>query len=215
MTLSAKSKSDIMHSLKKIAEKQFDQETLQSLLITIREYAPKGRLTREIGDFIAHPIRDKGIILEHLSKFSIKSSPPKDGKQVISISVAMPLHGKCLIEDLRKVVVDLGMDTKPIDDNHDDLLICYFGILHLTRLQIGKRDSRTLKISRRFYPLADGTQRLCIVSVGVAPRMINHLFYTDIKAKEVFGDLDSDDLDCETMLRVVRDGQSLKIILAS
>src|SRR5665213_1447827 len=164
MTLSAKSKSDIIHCLKKIAEKQFDQETLNSLLIPIREYAPKGRLTREIGDFIAHPIRDKGIILEHLSKSTIQSFP-QDGKQVIRIGIPMPHHGNCLIEDLRKVVVDLGIDPKPIDDNRDDLLICYFGILHLTRLQISKRDSRTLKISRRFYPLADGTQRLCIVGI--------------------------------------------------
>lgn len=46
-----------------IANKRFDQDTVKLLLVDIRELARRGSIIRGIGDFLAHPMRDKGISL--------------------------------------------------------------------------------------------------------------------------------------------------------
>ena len=63
--------------VKRINRDEFDQELIASLLIAIREKLPTGSLSREISDFIAHPLlKDRGQLwasVERVNKSLIKA----------------------------------------------------------------------------------------------------------------------------------------------
>ncbi len=63
MRLKELQRHQILRQLRSIAHNRFDQDTLRLLLIDIRELAQPGSLIRAIGDFLAHPLREEGIVL--------------------------------------------------------------------------------------------------------------------------------------------------------
>ena len=50
-----------------INDRTFDQDTIKLLLIELREYLPASSKFKEIAHFVAHPKRDRGIILDKVS----------------------------------------------------------------------------------------------------------------------------------------------------
>jgi hypothetical protein len=208
-TIAPKSKADAEHCLEQIANKTFDQETLKCLLMAIRECAPERTFAREMGHFVAHPVRTKGLVFDHLGIYNA-TTYRIPGKTVIRMALPAPMHGSRLIADLVKVVSDIGIDAKPIHDNGDGLLLCYFGLLHLATISFDKLNFQTLKMSNRHYGDV-GRFYLSIISVTLPADSILHLFYSDIEAKPFFGDTILEDFDVKTMLRVVRESGALKI----
>ncbi|AUC77130.1 hypothetical protein [Olleya sp. Bg11-27] len=59
--MSIKIKQSLTESLIKIERKEFDEETIRTLLIVSREYLKYDGLVKELAHFIAHPKRDRGI----------------------------------------------------------------------------------------------------------------------------------------------------------
>jgi len=59
--MSIKIKQALTESLTKIENKEFDEDTLRTLLITSREYLKYDGLVKELAHFIAHPKRNRGI----------------------------------------------------------------------------------------------------------------------------------------------------------
>jgi hypothetical protein len=59
--MSIKIKQALTESLIKIEQKEFDEETIRTLLIVAREYLKYDGLVKELAHFIAHPKRNKGI----------------------------------------------------------------------------------------------------------------------------------------------------------
>jgi len=59
--MSIKIKQALTESLIKIEKKEFDEETIRTLLIVSREYLRYDGLVKELAHFIAHPKRNKGI----------------------------------------------------------------------------------------------------------------------------------------------------------
>src|SRR5690606_1631479 len=59
--MSIKIKQALTESLIKIEKKDFDEETIRTLLIVSREYLNYDGLVKELAHFIAHPKRNKGI----------------------------------------------------------------------------------------------------------------------------------------------------------
>src|ERR1700733_7095223 len=114
--LSRKLQSKAADCLRKISDKSFDQETLESLLIAIREASPKSSSTREMADFVAHADRDRGLVFEHLATFKIAGIQTKEGRRVC-IYPSNSIDGYILIDDLASTVRALGLDGKAIDDN--------------------------------------------------------------------------------------------------
>lgn len=61
MNQSIKLRNSIVQSLDKIKADTFDESTIKTLLIDIREYIKDKTILRELADFIAHPRRDRGL----------------------------------------------------------------------------------------------------------------------------------------------------------
>jgi hypothetical protein len=59
--MSIKIKQAITECLERIATKEFDEETIRTLLIVSREYLHFDGLIKELAHFIAHPKRNKGL----------------------------------------------------------------------------------------------------------------------------------------------------------
>ncbi len=59
--MSIKIKQALTESLIKIEKREFDEETIRTLLIVSREYLRYNGLVKELAHFIAHPKRNKGI----------------------------------------------------------------------------------------------------------------------------------------------------------
>jgi hypothetical protein len=59
--MSIKIKQALTECLNKIESKEFDEETIRTLLIVSREYLQYDGLIKELAHFIAHPKRNKGI----------------------------------------------------------------------------------------------------------------------------------------------------------
>ena len=70
-----KTEADTRHFLSRIAAREFDQETLASLLIAIRFYIPKKGLSREIADYVAHCVKGYGMIIARYDGLSIEVNP--------------------------------------------------------------------------------------------------------------------------------------------
>jgi len=64
MKIPDKIKRSIQNRLSAIKSGEFSQDTIKLLLIEIREYLPQHSALKEIAHFIAHPERDRGLILE-------------------------------------------------------------------------------------------------------------------------------------------------------
>ncbi|MEJ0057608.1 MAG: hypothetical protein WDN75_19365 [Bacteroidota bacterium] len=58
---SIKLKNSIIESFERIKSNTFDESTIKTLLIDIREFIRDQAILRELADFVAHPKRDKGI----------------------------------------------------------------------------------------------------------------------------------------------------------
>src|SRR5690606_24134324 len=59
--MSIKIRQALTESLIKIEKKEFDEETIRTLLIVSREYLKYDGLIKELAHFIAHPKRNRGI----------------------------------------------------------------------------------------------------------------------------------------------------------
>lgn len=133
METDAKTKAVVRFFLTRLQDNQLNQELLIVFLISIRELADQGSLTREIGDFIAHPIRDRGLALAHLSKLHIQTN----GQLITNISVPGPLNADDLVGDLAALIEKLGFESSSLKDKAHEIVICYFGILHGSNLKVG------------------------------------------------------------------------------
>lgn len=61
MEFSIKTKLSIIRNLNSILNKEFAESNIKELLIDLRELIPELQILREVADFIAHPIRDRGL----------------------------------------------------------------------------------------------------------------------------------------------------------
>lgn len=67
MNIQSKVTQLIKNRLTEIDKGNFSQDTVKLLLIELREYVPKKSAIRDISDFVAHPERDRGIILDSVN----------------------------------------------------------------------------------------------------------------------------------------------------
>ncbi len=59
--------NNISRVLDLIASNAHDCDTIKSLIIDLRPCCPNGSIIRELGDFIAHPERDRGILHKNIA----------------------------------------------------------------------------------------------------------------------------------------------------
>ncbi|HUD47054.1 MAG TPA: hypothetical protein VMR33_09500 [Candidatus Baltobacteraceae bacterium] len=209
-----KVKSDATHCLKKIADKTFDQETVKSLLMAVRENAPEKSLTREMANYVAHPNRQRGLLLNNASKLDVKMLAAQPGRVRFKVSTSIGTDADRLVKDLASVVSGLGLDDKPVHENIYDLILCYFGILHLAIASTDNIKFYVFKLSDKHCRSLDGNNRplLSIISVDSSNMWMSMAFYSNVDAESALGDLQLHDLDFQTVFRAVRQNHALRLV---
>jgi hypothetical protein len=71
-TFDYKEEQLIDYSLSRIMAHAFDEHDILALLILLREHAPENSPVRELGDFTAHRVRDRGPFLEFVRNRRVK-----------------------------------------------------------------------------------------------------------------------------------------------
>ena len=93
----------IQKSLDQILAGNFHENEVDNLLIRLRDYCAGHRIFREIGDFVAHAKRDKGITVESLRKFCLdvtygSSEYCRPGSQgTLDFNLPIPLYLKYFV----------------------------------------------------------------------------------------------------------------------
>ncbi len=105
----------------------------------------------------------------------------------------------------------MGFNEEPLRAMAEELIVCYFGILHLVRIQVGGQPDYFLKISRRHHRSKDGVEFLTLISVTPEHAMLP-VYSSNIEAKKYLGDLVLADFDLNTVLRAVRVGTDLRVL---
>lgn len=100
MKIPDKIKRDIGKRLEEISLNTFSRDTIKLMLIEIREYLPQKSALKEIAHFVAHPERDKGLILETVNYAYNRS-------RVLFRQLSGSKPGKGLELDINKLPVDV------------------------------------------------------------------------------------------------------------
>jgi hypothetical protein len=100
MNIPDKIKTSIERRLSAIQSSQFDQDTIKLFLIEIREHLFKNSALKEIANFVAHPERDRGEILETVNYAYNRS-------RVLFRQLEGKKAGKGLEFDIAKLPVDI------------------------------------------------------------------------------------------------------------
>jgi hypothetical protein len=163
--LSDKARTEIAFLFSKIRSGDFDQETVTCLLMAIREHADQGSLTREIGDFVAHPARDRGAVLRLLSALRLQNVGG-----TLRVTIPMPFSGYEFPQELGNWMNKLGIDeSRRIDDaieqRKDELLVCYLAILHHVKISIDGNSEVVLKATCQLSVFGGRNERLNIIAV--------------------------------------------------
>jgi len=153
---------DILYYWSKIKSDKFDQETIKGLIISIRDFGSTQYLIKELGDFIAHPERTKGVVWNNV----LETGYDKDSN---TFYIQMPIAGDKFIQDFKNKLLACDVIKKEeIEDIFkqygDGIMLCILGMLHFTSLSI---DSQTynLKIEPNESKNVDGKQTLCMFAV--------------------------------------------------
>ena len=133
---------------------EFDEDTIRSTFIHIREHAISGSLTREIGDFFAHPERDRGLahsriapIVDAFDRFSRGES--------VSITIKAISH-RAILDDLNTNLAKLGVMTVEEERYLDSALTLF---LAMQGMRVALNPSRIVPLS--FAVLGNEIAVLC------------------------------------------------------
>ncbi len=142
--MDTKTKADIHYFNRLLEFDTFDQDSVKSFLISIREMKGLSLWLRELGDFIAHSSRFKGKAIKHYSLFSIK----KDGGRT-SIFIPVPKKAEELIDDLHPVfeAVDLGIQN--LEKRKNGLVFCIMCLLEGSILKFKEGRTGQIRLSSK------------------------------------------------------------------
>jgi len=193
--------TEIHNRVMDISEDRFSQDTIAALLISLRTTADKQSLTREIGDFVAHPVRDRGQVLNHLASWNVQNII-EPGRTRIRIAIPAPKHGGILVDDMIDVLTALDVDASPLQLKREEILLCLFGILDSTSVTKPEKMDLRLKLSRNCCKNENGQEFLSIIAVS--PNRLSHLYYSDILAEKYLQEQETDDFNFMSTYHVIR-----------
>jgi len=148
MKIPDKIKISVENRLNAIKLEEFTQDTIKLLLIEIREYLSKRSALKEIAHFIAHPERDRGLILETVNYAYNRS-------RVLFRQLEGNKSGKGLEIDITNLPVDI-YDTV---------------IWHFNRIKPNK--SKLLNFKRTFF--FDKNNNVYRPKKQIAPKIIKYI----------------------------------------
>jgi len=195
--MNQKVKNDIKYYWGKIKSDKFDQETIKGLIISIREFSQTGRYTREIGDFVAHPQRERGLLFENVDN---------SGWEGNTLHIVMPVEGNTLVNDLKETIKQSQIipvnEIDPIFSKFSNgILLCILGILHNSSLQFGI-DNFIIKIEKDKSKNAN--KEYCLSIFAEIDKNGKMIVSTDLKTNECVEDING--VDNSLNLRATRNG---------
>jgi hypothetical protein len=152
----------INHYFGKIADAAFDEDDVRLLLIHLREFLRNGdnisvksqgnsEILREIGDSIAHTIRDRGEVYSRIRDV-VRKLAAADGMTKLTQTEFTLLDADTIIEGLKSVLLNTGVIYDPskieptFHSQSQDLKICLVSMLHGLTFKVSYPESR-----RDFY----------------------------------------------------------------
>ena len=123
---------EIVDITKRIIFGDYRYTDIKVLYINIRELSNFGSITREIGDFVAHNERNKGLVFDRIQKYYQALSPIIDGNSAI-LDVATPYSESEVIEDLVDTLLTIlpnhGVYIERIKEHKQGVFMCVLCIL--------------------------------------------------------------------------------------
>ena len=122
----------------------FEQEGLSLLLVALRNYITPTSLIRELGDFLAHPEKDRGLIFDCVRSNRIEGD-------TIHASIVTEFDGYEMPRELGRVLKLLNVDTQAsiegiIEQRKEELLVSFLAILHNAKIVLPDKSSAVLRV---------------------------------------------------------------------
>lgn len=128
--------------LSSINRDKFNQETISSLLIAIREKLPTDSLSRELADFIAHPhLKDRGHLYNNVKKVHdslLSSYIPQTNEVKAKVSIEMPFHLDDSITEIEAALLSINskLVLQKTDKRISELQACVLMLLQRSHIKI-------------------------------------------------------------------------------
>jgi hypothetical protein len=137
----------IGHWHSRISRGLFDEKDTYAFLILLRPYTAAGSPAREFADFVAHRRRDRGAMLDFISRYS--SAPANDARSVVERVAAISQHLRtsevlCSVEQLRESLNESlnRVGVQPLDTKTaKDLTFTIIALLQNARLEDRQGDN--------------------------------------------------------------------------
>ena len=98
--------------VKSILVGSYDHRDLKLLLVALRRFVPGGTLVRELGDFMAHPERDRGLLHRRVfCYYDQLSKAVRDGSS--TLCVEPPLKAEDTVTGLSRALLELFPSHRP------------------------------------------------------------------------------------------------------
>lgn len=144
--MDAKEKALVTRLRDRIAAREFGEADVLSLLIMLRQYASAGSSVRELGDFVAHRERDRGLLqryIQHVCDFRDAYLAGKAATLHSAVIFDVPSLGASLADTLGR------FGLQPLNKPQVcDLLACAMCILQAVQLYDGKQPIGRLVLAR-------------------------------------------------------------------
>ncbi|EDY83348.1 hypothetical protein VDG1235_2974 [Verrucomicrobiia bacterium DG1235] len=129
----------------------FDQDTIKSLFLTIREIAPRNSLARDLGDALAHSDRNRGIVFEQIGIFRQEDRLNENGSKTVTITIPTPQDAVSFCRGIITAFLERKITKKNealsvINELLNDMVVTIFCLLQHSTITIDKNKKYELRI---------------------------------------------------------------------
>lgn len=123
---------EVSSIVKRILVGDYGYSDIKLLYINIREWAKPGSITREIGDFVAHNVRNKGLVFNRIKRYCESIATVVHG-QPAQLEVAEPYSEVEVVSDLQAALLRILPDHKAyldhLPERQQGIFMCVLCIL--------------------------------------------------------------------------------------
>jgi len=191
----------------KLKSCEFDQDTIKGLYITIREFAPKNSIARDIGDTLAHTERTKGYVFRQIGVK--KEEKYKNEKGGITYRFTFPesYDAMQLPEDIAVALIERGIVEKEealsvIKEISEEIIVCLFCLLHNTEVLNKNGNNYWLQISGNCLSNGVGMPLMTLIALSETESP-----FISFKSDLLYGDYFIEDIERKNLNTIRRSGK--------
>lgn len=118
--------------IQRICARTFHERDILALLILLRAHAPEKSPIREVGDFVAHREKDRGMLKTYMHQVVAFAEASINGTSA-QIKIESVYSSRDFYESLNAVLTEFNISKVSIDVA-DDVLVCVMSVLQEVRL---------------------------------------------------------------------------------